>query len=714
MSGILDRQLRRLGLDEDTAPDPAQWRALLERVRRTYSDFEQDRYTIERSLELTSREMLSLNEDLRRASARQRIAHDRLLAVVSALGDGLAALDLEGRLRLLNVAGEGLVGAPSASLVGAAFLDRFELRVRDAAGERNADRAELLARIAEGVAVRGLVGALRTHDGRHLPVECVLNPVVEGRDVVGAVLLFRDVTVQREAEEALRRARVDAEAASRAKGDFLAVMSHEIRTPMNAILGMTGLLLDSALTDEQHDHADTVRRASEALLTILDDVLDFSKVESGHLTLESIDFDLTATFDDVAAIFEETARRSGVELVLWVDPDAPTRLRGDPSRLRQVLVNLVGNALKFTERGEVVVRAHRDPDDEALLRFEVRDTGVGISPTVRAALFQPFSQADSSTTRRYGGTGLGLAISRRLAELMGGAIGVESAPGEGSTFWFTARFGLAEVSTPISPPCLAGRRVLVVDERASVRALLGDVLRHQGAVVECVAEVERAAAIATTWDAVLIDGNVSPAGRLRLVRTLRARAGDGGPLVMLLGAAPTDDDCAEGIRAHLRKPMRAKQIAQRIAGALAREVAATRPTARPSHVISTLDGAAGRRVLVVEDNAVNQKVITRILARLGLDCEVAANGIEALGAVERGAYDVILMDCQMPEMDGYATTRRIRAGERTTRVPIVAMTAHCLDGDRARCLNAGMDDYLPKPVAVGPLTEVLRRWLSLV
>ncbi len=719
MTSILDRQLRRLGLDVDTPPSVEAWRALLERVRRTYSDFEQDRYTIERSLEITSKEMLALNEDLRGASARQQVAHDRLQAVVSALGDGLCALDAEGKLVLLNVAGEELVGVRAAEVVNTPFLDRFELHLREGEHTRRAVTAELLSRVAGGVAVRGLVGALRVADGRELPVECVLNPVVQGGAVVGAVLLFRDVTDQREAEEALRRARRDAEAANRAKGEFLAVMSHEIRTPMNAIIGMTGLLLDTALTEEQHDHAETVRRAGEALLTILNDILDFSKVDSGRLALEEIDFDLAETLDDVAAIFEDASRRSGVELVLWADPDAPARLRGDPSRLRQVLVNLVGNALKFTARGEVVVRAtHRRVDGDHLARFEVRDTGVGIAPSALTALFQPFSQADSSTTRRYGGTGLGLAISRRLAGLMGGDIGVESEPGQGSTFWFTARFRDAGAPLPRRASAdLAGRRALAVDGSAAVRSLLTSVLRHHGAVVVSVADAATAHGILTEtdapWDLVLVDRRVCPADRVRIARALRERDADA--VMVLLGGAPTEADLREGIATHLRKPLRAGQIAERLEAALHRDEGGPSLAVRPTRAMSALDGAAGKRVLVVEDNAVNQKVITRMLERLGFEFDVASNGLEALDAVVRRDYAVILMDCQMPEMDGYAATRRIREDEQSTgaHVPIIAMTAHCLQGDLERCLEAGMDDYLPKPVSAAPLVASLRRWLGL-
>jgi PAS domain S-box-containing protein len=722
METILDRQLRRLGLDADTPPSEAQWRALLDRVRRTYGEFERDRYTIERSLERMSSEMLDLNDDLRAASARQLVEQERLRAVISALGDGLGALDRDGRLVLLNVAGARLVGADASELVGRRLLERFELHVLDGGEAHAIGHGHLLARLAQAEALRDENGLLHAVDGRVVPVDVVLNPVVQKGVVAGAVLLFRDVAAQRQADDELRRARSDAESASRAKGEFLAVMSHEIRTPLNAVIGMTSLLLETILTDEQRDHAETVRRSGEALLAVINDILDFSKVESGRLDLEEIDFDLLGTLDDIASIFGELASRKGVELIVWASPETPARLRGDPSRLRQVLVNLVGNALKFTREGEVVVRAMcgSSSRDEHVMRFEVRDSGVGIAPSAQASLFQPFSQADSSTTRRYGGTGLGLAICRRLTTLMGGEIEVESELGRGSTFRFTVRLRPPQEAPPASPhgAALAGRRILVVDGSEATRALITELAGHCGAVVDGDAAAREAVArlrgpLDARYDVVLLDAGLSAPERAEVVAAATGPAG--APAVVTLGAAVRGGGVRVASDPHLLKPLRSSHFSARLAGILAGEgVPATRssrPPAPPGDKPARFDGA---RVLVVEDNAVNQKVITRLLQRFGLEIDVANDGLEALAALERRAYALVFMDCQMPEMDGYAATRCLREAEELTgaRTTVVAMTAHALQGERERCLEAGMDDYLSKPIALPPLAAMLRRWIA--
>ncbi len=616
--------------------------------------------------------MLALNDDLRAPRRASWSSRSGCSAVISALGDGLGALDPDGRLVLLNVAGERLVGADASELVGRRLLERFgtpPARRRRRARHRP---GHLLARLARAEALRDEGGLLHAVDGRVVPVDVVLNPVVQKGAVAGAVLLFRDVTAQRQADDELRRARRDAEAANRAKGEFLAVMSHEIRTPLNAVIGMTDLLLETTLTDEQRDHAETVRRSGEGLLAVINDILDFSKVESGRLDLEEIDFDLLATLDDVASIFGELASRKGVELIVWASPETPARLRGDPSRLRQVLVNLVGNALKFTHEGEVVVRAMRalsSPSDEHVMRFEVRDSGVGIAPSAQAALFQPFSQADSSTTRRYGGTGLGLAICRRLTTLMGGEIEVESEVGRGSTFRFTVRLRPPREAAPASTrgADLAGRRILVVDASEATRALVAELAGHCGAVVDGDASARDAVARLrgapdARYDAVLLDAGLTERERAEVVAAAAGPAG--APAVVMLGAARVGRAPSAPGAPHLLKPLRTGHFSARLAGILAGEggpaTRSTRPPATPCEKVARFDGA---RVLVVEDNAVNQKVITRLLQRFGLEIDVANDGLEALVALELRAYALVFMDCQMPEMDGYAATRRLREAE---------------------------------------------------
>ncbi len=531
------------------------------------------------------------------------------------------------------------------------------------------------------------------------------------------------VQAERLASAELRMAKEVAEAASRAKSQFLANMSHEIRTPMNGVLGMAELLSETELSDKQRRLVGMIRASGESLLSIINDILDFSKIEAGKLDLERVDFTPLAVLEDMAELLAARAHAKGLELVVRAD-DAPAWVSGDPHRLRQVLLNLVGNAIKFTDSGEVVVRCTRaQPDGGArMLRFEVSDTGIGIPAEKKDRLFQAFAQADGSTTRRFGGTGLGLVIAKELVQLMGGDIGVESQPDRGSTFWFTIRVAEPQSAAVAMPDLhsLAGLRLLVVDDNAISRGVLENLARGWDMEVESAADGE--GALARLRDAAdrgrpfalaLVDMAMPRMNGLTLVRAIRAdRALAAMPVVMLTSLG-RDDEIATarqaGAAAYLGKPVRRDEMRHVLVETLF-------PTAGSTAGARAFQPAAPRlagRVLLAEDNPVNQAVAVGMLEAMGLAVDVASNGREAVDRYAAGSYDVVLVDCQMPEVDGYAATSEIRHREREVgvHVPIVALTANALEGDREICIAAGMDDYLAKPFSREQLTAALSRWL---
>ena len=566
------------------------------------------------------------------------------------------------------------------------------------------------------------------------------NASVEKIIAERTVQLTDEIVARKRQEEDLARTRDAALEGARLKAEFLANMSHEIRTPMNGIIGMTGLLLDTELGSEQREFVEIIRSCGDSLLTIINDILDFSKIEAGKLNFEILDFDLRSTVESVVDLLAERAQSKRLELVVLLDKNVPTALRGDAGRVRQILLNLLGNAIKFTDSGEVVIHAalKEQTEHDVLLHFSVRDTGIGISSDSCKALFKAFSQGDGSNTRKYGGTGLGLVISQRLVHLMEGDIGVQSTPGMGSTFWFTARFEKqSQVSAEAerSSADLRGAHVLVIDDNQTNRRVVRLQLKSWGIQSEeaCNADdaltlLRRARDQQRPFDLALLDMQMPTVDGLELARRIHAdpTLADTKLIVMTsLGIADRDAQLsAAGVSSYLTKPVKQSRLHAAVLSALAGraggssrvathaappvpQVASPPPPAEDPPRRSKLHA----HILVAEDNPVNQKVLLRQLAKLGCRADAVGNGSEALAALARIPYDIVLMDCQMPEMDGYTAARELRRRQKEgTRVHIIALTAHTMQGDREKCLAAGMDDYLGKPVNLEALEQKLQDW----
>ena len=696
--------------------------------------------------EIGRRSILDEQEQIHQALIGERLKVERALrdseagfrAVFEVSPFGIAVLGLDGRCLAANAALTSTIGFELEEVIG-----RRILAERVHPDDANAGSAIFRGLVA-GRYDRSAMDSRYTHangEQRWVRIAMALVRDAEGRPR-NVIAMGEDITERKVAEgerkqfeSALQEARDLAERASMAKSEFLAMMSHEIRTPMNGVIGMAGLLLETDLTPRQREYAEAVRRSGEALLAIINDILDFSKIEAGKLELEIAPLDVHEAVEDVVGLLADQAQSKGLELAAVVRPDVPSTLQGDPGRLRQVLMNLLGNALKFTQRGEVVVHARlvEQTADLATVKFEVRDTGIGISPEVAARLFQPFSQADISMTREFGGTGLGLVICKRLVEQMGGEIGLQSKAGVGSTFWFTVRLSCTAASPEnarVHPPAGGARlRVLIVDDNQTNRTILREQLAPMGLSVTAVGNADaalksmrEAVAASRQYAVALLDHHMPGVDGLTLARAIGADSLlTSTPMVLLtsVGEADRVEAAASGLQHVLTKPVRQSQLLNVVAQLLGLEasggIGIPGPAADEEAFVDREAGAMNDlRILVAEDATINQLVARRMLERLGCHVDIAANGREAVEALEHIPYALVLMDVQMPEMDGFEATAHIRQRESLTgtHTPIVAMTAGAMKGDRERALEAGMDDYVSKPIRLGDVESMVRKWAS--
>jgi len=700
---------------------------MLERIQERDTTLKEINDDLELRVEARTRELQL--EVVERIRAQETLSEERkiLRALIDNVPDYMYVKDTDCRFLVANAAVARQMGAKSPEeLLGKTDFDFYprELATTFFEDEQKVIRtgqAEI-NREESGLDPQGNVSQ-------------VLTTQVPLRDkngkVAGLVGIGHDITQLKKVHAEMQKAREVAEAASRAKSEFLANMSHEIRTPLNGIMGMTDLALETELSREQREYLETVKVSADSLLTVINDILDFSKIEAGKIDLESVDFDVRDSLESALKTLAIRADEKGLELLCEVAPEVPEVARGDNTRLRQVLLNLVGNGIKFTDEGEIAVKVRQQAKDEhgLLLHFTVSDTGIGIPENKRTLIFDPFAQADSSTTRKYGGTGLGLTISTRLVHMMGGRIWVESEEGRGSHFHFTVRLQITDrkeikVGSPAPPEVLRGVRVLVVDDNGTNLRILEGMLKRWEMIPVCVEGGEQALVELATarnerraFGLIVTDMHMPKMDGFELVEHIRERPELSTATIMMLTSAGHRGDAVRcqklGVSAYLLKPIRQSELREAVAKILgAHEPGGTIPLLTRYSLGDARDRSEILRILVAEDNLVNQRLIVRLLEKRGHRVAVAANGQEVLAALEKDSFDLILMDVQMPEVDGFEATAAIRKKEKSTGLhqSIVALTAHAMKGDHEKCLARGMDGYLCKPIRPQELDEVLARY----
>jgi two-component system, sensor histidine kinase and response regulator len=654
-------------------------------------------------------------------------SEQRFRLIVETALDAFVELDTDGTITDWNAHAEKAFGWSRLEALG---LRMEAVIVLDEASDGSRALRNLFDQSLPAEAQRVEVTA-RHRSGAEFPAEMTLSAFqLNGQTSYAAFI--HDVSMRKQVEQEREDAKTAAEAGNRAKSEFLANMSHEIRTPMNGVIGMSELLLDTPLDSMQRDYAESIRDSGNALLTVINDILDFSKVEAGKLELEPLEVDLRDTFEDVARLLSIQAHAKGLEVTAQIDPLLPPLVRADAGRVRQILLNLAGNAIKFTRAGEVAleIKVLESLPRGVYVRCEVRDTGIGIPLDRQKSLFTPFTQVDASTTRKFGGTGLGLSIVRRLAELMDGESGVESSPGVGSTFWFTAWFGPAtQPAQPFntSPAALAGQRIIMVDDNATNRkVLMGQLLQcgvdpvSAGSAGEALMLMRQAAAAGRSFDAALLDHQMPDCDGAELGRIIvNDETLETTRLILLTSSGQRGEGqlfADIGFAGYLLKPVAQRDLTECLMLALASDSDTWRTHAQPiitRHALRAQRSRTQNRILLAEDNVVNQKVAVRLLEKLNFRVTVVQDGASAVAHWKSGTYDLILMDCQMPEMDGYEAAREIRRLEGGARhIPIVALTAHAMKGSDQKCFAAGMDDYLTKPIDSDKLEICVEKYLS--